>query len=506
MLICATSLYITSQNATSNVQTASWQQSLTAAESGVDSAIRALNNKTWTNWISVNQTGNSLPTSEPAPAPSPAASAAPDSSHYNYLPSSAFSLAMQGEGSPNVSAWVTVDQAGMPTAQDTNGLQWYRIRSTGVANAPGPARVSNQKLDNDLRKISLRFDRKSGSAITTPRASRTIEVIAQPISSSVGSRGIISRKTFLMSGNGFIDSFDSSNSLYSTNGQYDQSKRESHGDVGILDSTGSSLANGTYLYGSLSYSGPAVQHTQHVQGSISTPFNVNVPEVSTPNWTSGSYSTSLPTASGNTITISGNPNASPPTGTATNPLRYKVSSVVLSGQQQIKIQSPVDPVTHQTLSGYDNVQIWITDADGATNALSTSGNNAGITLDSNASAKFWVQGNISLTGQSILNGSGLAANLQINGVSPTDGSIPTAYIAGQGNFIGVINAPEYNTTYAGNGDVMGAIIARTLTVQGNGSLHYDQALSSLLTSIEPPSYAFAAWFEDNSDPNRNMTY
>ena len=183
-----------------------------------------------------------------------------------------------------------------------------------------------------------------------------------------------------------------------------------------------------------------------------------------------------------------------------------MSSVVLSGQQQIKIQSPVDPVTHQTLSGYDNVQIWITDADGATNALSTSGNNAGITLDSNASAKFWVQGNISLTGQSILNGSGLAANLQINGVSPTDGSIPTAYIAGQGNFIGVINAPEYNTTYAGNGDVMGAIIARTLTVQGNGSLHYDQALSSLLTSIEPPSYAFAAWFEDNSDPNRNMTY
>src|SRR5262249_1382506 len=159
-------------------------------------------------------------------------------------------------------------------------------------------------------------------------------------------------------------------------------------------------------------------------------------------------------------------------------------SIVLSGQQQIKIQSPVDPVTHLPLSGYDNVQIWITDADGATNALSTSGNNAGITMDTNASLKFWVQGNISLTGQSIVNGNGYADNLLIYGVTRSDGSIPTAYIAGQGNFIGVINAPEYDVTYAGNGDVMGAIIGRTLTVQGNGSLHYDQALSSLLTSME----------------------
>ena len=505
-LICATSLYITSQNATSDMQTASWQQSLTAAESGVDAAIRALNNKNWTNWISVNQNATELPTAEPVPSPSPSASAAPDSSHYNVLPSSTLTLTMQGEGATSVSMWVTVDQAGLSTAQDTNGLQWYRIRSTGIAAAPGPPRVPNQKLDNDLRKISLHFDRKGGGAITTPRASRTIEVIAQPVATSIGSRGIISRRTFLMTGNGFIDSFDSSNSLYSTNGQYAQGKRESHGDVGILDSTGSSLANGTYLYGSLTYSGPAVQNTQHVQGAISTPFNVNVPQVSAPNWVSGSYSTALPPGQGNVITIRGDPNASPPTGTPTNPLRYQVSSIVLSGQQTISIKSPVDAVTNQPLPGYDNVQIWITGADGATNSLSTSGNNAGITLDSNASVKFYVQGNISLTGPSIVNGSGLAANLLIYGVTPTDGSTLTAYIAGQGNFIGVLDAPEFNTTFAGNGDIMGAVIGRTVTISGNGSLHYDQALSQLVQSLEPPAYAFASWFEDNSDPARSIVY
>ena len=240
-------------------------------------------------------------------------------------------------------------------------------------------------------------------------------------------------------------------------------------------------------------------------GSKPPAWPASVPTVSTPNWVSGSYSTALPAAQSNVITLQGDPNASPPTGTTTNPLRYKVSSIVLSGQQKIKIQSPVDPVTNKALSGYNNVQFWITDADGATNALSTSGNNAGINLDSNASLKVWVQGNISLTGQSIVNGSGLAANLQIYGVSPTDGSIPTVYIAGQGNFIGVVDAPEYNVTYAGTGDVMGAVIGRTVTIQGNGSLHYDQALASLITSLEPPSYAFAAWFEDNSDCGTDPT-
>ena len=492
-LICATSLYITSQNATSDMQTASWQQSLTAAESGVDAAIRALNNKNWTNWISVNQNATDLPTTEPVPSPSPSASAAPDSSHYNVLPSSTLTLTMQGEGATSVSMWVTVDQAGLSTAQDTNGLQWYRIRSTGIAAAPGPPRVPNQKLDNDLRKISLHFDRKGGGAITTPRASRTIEVIAQPVATSTGSRGIVSRRTFLMSGNGLIDSFDSSNSLYSTNGQYVQAKRESHGDVGILDSTGSTLSNGTYVYGSLTYSGPAVQNTQNVQGTISTPFNVNVPQVPVPNWASGSYSTALPAAQGNVITI-----AIPAGTTKSNPLRYQVSSIALSGQQSLVIQSPApDPVTHVQSPGY--VEIWVT------GDLSTAGQ-AGITQGSNAYVTYDVQGNINLQGNSIVNQSGYAANLLIYGVTPTDGSTHTAYISGNGNFIGVLDAPEFNTTFAGNGDIMGAVIGNTVTIQGNGSLHYDQALSQLVQSLEPPAYAFASWFEDNSDPARSIVY
>jgi hypothetical protein len=140
-----------------------------------------------------------------------------------------------------------------------------------------------------------------------------------------------------------------------------------------------------------------------------------------------------------------------------------------------------------------------------TGDLSTSGQ-AGITQDSSARAKYWVEGNINLTGNSIVNQSGLAADLQIYGVSPADGSTRTAYIAGNGTFSALVDAPAFDTTYAGNGDIVGAVIANTLTILGNGSLHYDEALRSLLPNLGPTTYAFASWFEDNSDPTRGITY
>src|SRR5438874_8197423 len=105
-LLCATSLYVASQNTNSVMQTASWQQALTGAESAVDQAINALNlnaqgsSSAWTsgtlNWYTQVA---SLPSTQP-PAGSPAptstiASAPPSSSSYNYLIPSPITL--QGE-------------------------------------------------------------------------------------------------------------------------------------------------------------------------------------------------------------------------------------------------------------------------------------------------------------------------------------------------------------------------------------------------------------------------
>jgi hypothetical protein len=530
-MICATSLYITSQNANATTQTTSWQQALTGAEAAVDQAMNALDRNAsgdpgaWTGWYTIT---GSLPNAKPTNTTTPA-TGKPAVGQYNYyVPPS---LSLQGEASNTMNMWVTIDP--VSSTFMSNGQQAYRVRATGVVAAPGPARVSNQKLDNDLRKISLRFDRNAGGTVTTPQASRTIEVIAQPAAGSTSTLGIVSRNAFTMGGSSdFIDSFNSTNPLYSINGhyvngqyvggQYDTTippgSEGSHGDVGILNSTGSNLNNGGQIYGNLTYSGPAVQgKTKNVYGTISTPFNATVPSVSAPNWPAGSYSTALPATQGNVITIQGDPNASPPTGTASNPLRYQVSSIALSGtNQSIIVQSPIDPTTKQPLPGYDNVQIWVTGTtvDSNGNSLSITGNNAGITLDSNANVKFYVQGNIDIAGNGIFNQSNSAANLWIYGISPTDGSNPILQIAGNGSFIGVVDAPAYDTTYSGSGShggnntysFIGAVIANTLTITGNGSLHYDEALKSLLPNLGPTTYSYASWFEDNGDKARGQTF
>ena len=373
--LCFTSLYIASQNANSVSQAASWQQALGGAEGAVDQAIAALNTGTWTNWITMT---GSIPNLQPQPGPTPAtASGPPSSNQYNYLANSLSSQVAQyqisnaittaGEGSNLISMWTTIDTAGLPL--DSNGNQWYRIRATGTTATAGPPRVSNQRLDNDLRKIGLRFDRKTSNSISSPQASRTIEVIVQALAQSSWVRGITLKSTINMSGGGLIDSFNSSDPFKSTNGQYDVTKHQSHGDVATTNSGNSNL-NNTYVYGSLSYSGSAVKNTNNVQGTISTPFNATIPPTSDPTWAGGTY-TSL--GGGNPVALTA--------GTKTSPVRVKINGdLTVSGGGVFTI-SPSAPGTDSY------IEIWVT------GKLTTSGSGI-ITQLANVHVTFYVDNDL----------------------------------------------------------------------------------------------------------------
>src|SRR6266478_6663559 len=227
-MICATSLYIASQNSNTGMQTAGWQQALTGAESGIDAAVRALNAyvspapyaspaDSWTapGWKIASQSGNSLPTIEPSSSPGTSASSPPDSTHYNYLPSSNLTVNVPnsgGEGAAKVATWVTIDTAGMSTSDDAHGQQWYRVRSTAQTIYPSGSailkRVSNSRLDSDLRNtIAHIFSRKGGSVLGP---ARTIEVVLKPLlSSSIWGMGLTLQNALQMSGGGIIDHFSS---------------------------------------------------------------------------------------------------------------------------------------------------------------------------------------------------------------------------------------------------------------------------------------------------------
>lgn len=474
-MICATSLYVATQNANSGAQAASWQQSLCGAESAVDQAIAALNTGTWTNWVTVT---GSVPNLQPSPGASAIPATGPPSpTQYNYLASAINSqvsgynvngsLTTSGEGNTATSTWTTLDTGGLPP--DANGNQWYRVRATGTALTSGPVRISNQGLDNDLRKISLRFDRRSNTALSKPQAARTIEVIVQALPQSVWVRGITLQSTITMSGNGIVDSFDSTNPFKSTNGSYDITKRQSHGDIGTLNSSGTSNLNGSYVYGSLGYSGPAVKNTTHVQGTISTPFNTAIPVIYDPNWSAGSWDSSVTQVNG-TATLTA--------GTQSSPTRYKLSQLSLSGNSVLTVAG--------NGAGTDSyIEVWVT------GSMSTSGNGI-IVQDPTVHATYWVDSNISVSGNGYNNQSDRAQNVIINGV----GNGHTVAVSGNGTFIGVINAPGDAITDSGNGAYVGALIGNTLTVTGNASFHYDEALNANGSSIAIGNYAFASWFED----------
>jgi Tfp pilus assembly protein PilX len=456
-LICAVSLNITSQNSNATAQTAAWQQALAGAESGVDQAISALNTGTWTNWSAA--TGN-LPSTPPvaSPTPFPTASGAPITGSYNFCSRSispqssqynvSGTIVARGEGSTSTSNWTTIDTAGMP--RDPRGLQWYRIRSTGTALAPPFKRVSNQKLDSDLRKIGLRVDRKTSQTLAAAQATRTIEVIVSPNPNGLFAYSILLRNQIQANGSATI-----------------------HGDVAVVNSVKSDLGN-IDLYGNLTYSGEAVQRTKNVEGTISTPCNSTMPSVSSPNWAAGSYTV---VSGGNLGSLVAGPDPS-------HPQRYKVEGDLTLGGGILSLLCSAG-------GGLNNaIEVWVT------GALTTSGS-GGITQAACVNATWYVGNNITLNGNTYNNQSGSASKLSLIGYGANNN---TATFGGTTSFVGTLEAPDYNITINGSGDgggkpprFVGALIGNSLTIVGSVDYYYDTGLGS---GVGVSNYAFASWFED----------
>lgn len=516
-LICATSLYIASQNTNTGMQTAAWQQSLTAAESGVDAAVRALNTGVWTNWKTVSTA--TLPTTEPASGTGTAASAKPTTSQYNYLPSTgtgAVSLTMQGEGAPTVSAWVTVDTAnGM---SNSNGA-WYRIRSVGQTTFQSNSifkRVSNNRLDNDLRNtITMNFSRKAASNLGP---TRTVEVIMQPVAQGGSARAITLANWLQMTGGGSVDAFSS------PTGAYSSAYRDTSYPMLVTEgATGGSakFANTgqTYVYGGVSYSGTAPTNVnaqgppKDVLGTVSTPASVSLPTPTDPTPISGQ--------SGHYTWTYQNPWS----GTTTN---YTFnSSTSLTGGNSLPKDSSNNTVTSITASGTASspglivISSGFTCPGGATFTInpSTTGNPP-VASPSNSYVVIWVKGKFTTSGSGIIQQvagtnvtwivdndmtvSGTSYNNQNGTASSTSfvgvGTNNKFTDSGSGTFIGTVNAPGYDGTISGGGDYTGAFAGNSLTISGSGSFHYDEALGGSSSNPTVGNYAFASWFEDNSDP------
>ncbi len=429
---------------------ASWQEALIAAESGVDLAIVQLRKNIQTPggaWDSpwVGTAGGAL---------------------------SAYSLTTvnyAGEGGTRMTMSVSVDAPA--SLVDSNGWQYYRIRSIGSTAIPGPARSGNERRDLDLRKLSLRFDRYTGARVASPQASRKLEIIARPISAF--DKAQIAKTTMdYTDQNIVIDSYDSTDPLKSTDGQWDISKRLSNGSI-ATDGTLISAGN-AQVYGDAATNNGSVTGLANVTGEIRDDFYRDLPSFRAPTWTIFNF---FPSSVTTTATLA----SSAIKGVA----RYKLSTIALSGGEVLTITGDPSATTY--------VEIWVT------GDIRETGN-AQILIDKNVIATIYAAGDVEIGGNGITNGNGTTdarpSHLLIYGIQPTDGTTPVIKLAGNANIEAAVYAPDAAITINGGGSrgsYSGSVVGKSIRMTGVTRFHYDESLDYAGMILD---YKIASWFED----------
>ena len=439
-----------STNYRTTVHAANWQESLLTAETGADYAMATLRKtisdpaSSWAGWETVDGNGVALPNSGRAVA----------------LPS-----LQQHGGAGGSGALIQVDAPS--TMRDAKGQQWFRIRSSGSAALTGSTVVGSDKRDGILRKLSLRFNRKTGTAVATPEASRLVEVVARPSSfeNAVVAQGQVAMNNYKV----VVDSYDSSDPSKSTNRLYDENKAQENGDV----ATNGQIVNagGAFIHGDVLTNAGTVTGAGNITGVQRTDFYQDLLPVPKPLWSPTSIN---PAYIDSSMTLTG--------GTKAAPTRYKLGWITLTGGRTLKI-APSAP----GVESY--VELWVT---GNVNMSGT----GELLIAANANLKIFVEGNISITGNGMLNEAQIPASLLLLGIPPDDGVTRTFTLSGNGSFTGAVYAPSHAVALSGggsNGSYIGAIAAKTLTMSGNSSLHYDE---SLVTGDFITDYKVASWFED----------
>jgi hypothetical protein len=285
--------------------------------------------------------------------------------------------------------------------------------------------------------------------------------------------GIIAKKQITFTGNGYLDSFDSTDANHSNpDGTYNPALRTANA-VALSNTNAAgaiSLDSNSYIAGT-AVTGPGgtvtgtVGDLAWVAGSSGVEANhsrndanVQINDVATPSF--GSFSIVLPTS----VTVSGT-NYDYGVGTG----NYVLPSLTLSSKQTLVVNG--------------NAVIYCTST--ASGCVSITGQSS-IYITPGSSLKLYLAGPSQIAGQGAVNATGHASNLLIYGL-PTCTSV---LYAGNAMFSGVVNTPEADFSFVGNASACGSFIANTVTVNGNGGVHYDTSLGGI-----SKGYMVTSWNE-----------
>ncbi len=321
-----------------------------------------------------------------------------------------------GEGNRSLAITTTIDA---PAAlSPVGGSQWLRVRSSGTVDVTGPSRVSEERLDNRLRKLILLWNKITGVATSgQPKTTRSIELVAKPVTLFSGALTAMVQLKLDKTGN-VTDSFNSEDPAHwpLVNGTYDLTI--SHDPTSALGKNGDVASNafpinhdhseqmdinGNTIWGDVGnnysqiknldsayygstpqgyYDGNGIWQQYYglnnenygssnpypslinttgsgggdVSGQIATNFYRDLPAVQDPGWTS-----STPGYDSN-VTIINNKTADyTASSDPTHPSRLKVSSITLTNADIWQIKTPPPPKGSPAGTVVDSyIEIWVT--------------------------------------------------------------------------------------------------------------------------------------------------
>lgn len=286
--------------------------------------------------------------------------------------------------------------------------------------------------------------------------------------------GLVAKESVVFNGNATVDSWNSDPDANASTApiEYDFSIRTDKGTVASTAFENTAVVvNQAHVWGYVATGGaaPQVGTNGTIRGAttadgvaidperVSTDFNAEFTPVAAP-------------TDGTTIATVG-----ATLGTAGTATRWRTPGIVLGGNDTLTI---LGDVTLILLAGPGTPAIAVT-------------GNAAIHIPEKSSLTIYTQGDMKIAGKGLGNSNVQPVSCKIWGTnqSPLGHELD---IVGNGALKTVIYAPNAHVKINGNGDVMGSIVAKKITLVGNAKFHYDEALAQL-ESNEP--FGIQKWRE-----------
>lgn len=366
---------------------------------------------------------------------------------YNYQYTLGGSGFQGGSGWSSTNGTYTLTVSNLTDSSGNNTVGTLKVVASGIGG-------SNPQFTGVGTVTSANY---GGASLT-----RAVMVTLAGASSSLFPYALVSKTALSFSGSAYIDSYDSSDTTKSTNGQYDPAKKQANGNIATTFSSGTafSLAGSATIAGSVSM-GPGGTATFSGGTAMGPTFVGQATTVGTA--VSDGWLTSAFTSPPQDVTVPSALASASNVGTLN--LHNSLTQTISGGNYIYNVMS-ITGNSSLTITG--NVNLYIL----GNVAVQNSGS---INIEPGSSLTVYIGGaTADIEGAGIVNNGLRSENNEWYGLS----TMNTATIANSGAFNGTLYAPDAKVTISGSGSISGALVVSNLVMGTSGSIHYDQSLKS----------------------------